>query len=85
MPDATVTCFIRCTDVTRDQGVYREVAITVDDQQIALLWYDEPAFKDESSIEIALQKLAIALGASVSCSKVDRDERTEHDDAIEAR
>ncbi len=74
------SCMINCIDVITDNGAYREVVIGVEGSDNFILWYDEPIFKGDATIEIALQKLALALGARVSCWKTERDERTGNED-----
>lgn len=58
-----------CTDMQRDDYVERQVRISVDGEMTGLVFYDEPTFKEDATIELALMNLAVALGARVTCVK----------------
>lgn len=77
------SCMITCTDVTtRNDTTYREITVNIHGDTRAVVWYDTPIFKDDKSIETALQNVALALGARVSSVLVTRDERVDDTAAV---
>lgn len=73
--DARHTCIIKCTDVVTTNSEYREVQLTVNNEECAIVWYNAPSFRDDATLETALQSLALALGARVTNVQLTRDER----------
>ena len=63
-----------CTDVQCDGYVERSVYVTVDGESTGIVFYDEPTFKEDATVELALLNLALALGARVTCAKTTTNE-----------